>query len=180
MSFFNTLQQYVSSGVASLNISPRRFGPSGNNQDSNKASPPPPPPSAVSPLPQHRHPHLQDRSASLKVVSSPHNQRRSSPSRTGSLKDTVPPPSLSITTAAGQQQSFSSGGGTSASSAATIPPPPLLTRQENAPTASGGGVSGRGGSMKKREPIKIMPTFAMKDAGPRRTSWPQFAITGSG
>lgn len=178
MSFFNTLQQYVSSGVASLNISPRRFTP-----NSQQAVPPPHQP-PVSPNPgqqqqPQRHPHLVDRSSSLKVgTSSPHHQRRLSPARTGSLKETVPSPSVLITSAAGQ--SFPSGGGassSSSSSAAAIPPVLTLRhhhqqQHHNAPSA--------GGSIKKREPIKILPTFATRDGGPRRTSWPQFAITGSG
>lgn len=41
MSFFNSLQQYVTSGVAGLGLSPRRFSLS--RQDSTEPQQPPPP-----------------------------------------------------------------------------------------------------------------------------------------
>lgn len=40
MSFFSSIQQYVTSGVAGLGLSPRKFSLS--RQDSAEAAPPPP------------------------------------------------------------------------------------------------------------------------------------------
>lgn len=202
MSFFNTLQQYVTSGVASLSISPRRFGSRENSTTSedgtstNSASGPPPlkvvqpqpqqnplplspplPPQpgsrspALQRSPHHHHLLLQERSKSLKTGPSLQHQSRLSP-RTGSLKEV---PSLSITAAGPSSNGGNSSGGTSVSSVAAVSgssSPLTLHHHQHGPLGSGTG--------KRREPIKVLPTFAQGDGTTRRTSWPQFAITGSG
>lgn len=184
MSFFNMLQQYVSSGVANLNISPRRFTSSSRENSATSseeaAAPPPlkpaPPPASRTPTmqrssPAHQHQHhlfLQDRSKSLKTVPSLQHQGRLNP-RSGSLKEV---PSLSISPPIGQSSGIGGSGGGGGSSAAVAPSSPQILQHH----ASSGS--------KKREPIKVLPTFALRGIGdggpPRRTSWPQFAITGSG
>ena len=102
MSFFNTLQQYVTNSVASLNISPRRFSVSRENEepvpkvDQPQPPPPPPPLKMSAPSVGNRSPSavhrssahlLQERSKSLKTVSShqPPSPRRAGGGRTASL-----------------------------------------------------------------------------------------------
>ena len=195
MSFFNALQQYVSNSVASLNISPRRFsreneekaGSSGAGDNPILPPPHPPPhpptlsmttkmpvpimsrevgsrsPSAVHRSSAHL---LQERSKSLKAVSSqsqPPSPRRAAGGRTASLKESS---TLSIT----MPTSTNSGGAISPSSSTAA----LTTSvHSSSPVMSPHHTTG-----KRREP-KLLPTFARLE-GTRRTSWPQFAITGSG
>jgi hypothetical protein len=188
MSFFNTLQQYVSNSVASLNISPRRFSrdneeKAGSSGDNPILPPPHPPPLTMkmpvptmsreagsrSPSTVHRSSAhlLQERSKSLKAVSSqsqPPSPRKAVGGRTASLKESS---TLSITvpTASG------SGGGPISPSSSTAPTSAAV--HSSSPVLSPHHTTG-----KRREP-KLLPTFALLE-GTRRTSWPQFAITGSG
>jgi hypothetical protein len=191
MSFFNALQQYVSNSVASLNISPRRFSRENEEKASSSGAgdnpilpPPHPPPLSMttkmpvpimsreagsrSPSAVHRSSAhlLQERSKSLKAVSSqsqPPSPRRAAGGRTASLKESS---TLSITI----PTSTNSGGAISPSSSTAA----LTTSvHSSSPVMSPHHTTG-----KRREP-KLLPTFARLE-GTRCTSWPQFAITGSG
>lgn len=184
MSFFNTLQQYVSNSVASLNISPRRFSrdneeKAGSSGDNPILPPPHPPPLTMkmpvptmsreagsrSPSTVHRSSAhlLQERSKSLKAVSSqPPSPRRAVGGRTASLKESS---TLSITV-----PTASCSGGPISPSSSTAP---TAAVHSSSPVLSPHHTTG-----KRREP-KLLPTFALVE-GTRRTSWPQFAITGSG
>ena len=181
MSFFNTLQQYVTNSVASLNISPRRFSVSRENEepvpkvDQPQPPPPPPPLKMSAPSVGNRSPSavhrssahlLQERSKSLKTVSShqPPSPRRAGGGRTASLKETS---TLSIAVPTGGAISPSS------STSALTFSPTAATSSSSSPVFHSTTSSG-----KRREP-KLLPTFALRQAT-RRTSWPQFAITGSG
>lgn len=186
MSFFNALQQYVTNSVASLNISPRRFSVSRENEEagsSPKVDPLPqpqpltvtagPPPLKMpvpvgnrSPSAVHRSSAhlLQERSKSLKAVSSsqPPSPRRAGGGRTASLKESS---TLSITVPSGAGALSPSSSTAALTFAHPVPSSPSAFHST---TSSG----------KRREP-KLLPTFALRQ-GSRRTSWPQFAITGSG
>ncbi len=188
MSFFNALQQYVTNSVASLNISPRRFSVSRENEEpgsSPKVDPLPqpqpqpltvtagPPPLKMpvpvgnrSPSTVHRSSAhlLQERSKSLKAVSSsqPPSPRRAGGGRTASLKESS---TLSITVPSGAGALSPSPSTAALTFAHPVPSSPSAFHST---TSSG----------KRREP-KLLPTFALRQAS-RRTSWPQFAITGSG
>ena len=188
MSFFNALQQYVSNSVASLNISPRRFSrdneeKAGSSGDNPILPPPHPPPLTMkmpvptmsreagsrSPSTVHRSSAhlLQERSKSLKAVSSqsqPPSPRRAAGGRTASLKESS---TLSITV-----PTASGGGGPISPSSSTAP---TAAVHSSSPVLSPSLHHTTG---KRREP-KLLPTFALLE-GTRRTSWPQFAITGSG
>lgn len=171
MSFFNTLQQYVTNSVASLNISPRRFSGSRENEESAPDPPPLSAPLKIPVLPSSRSPStvhrssahlLQERSKSLKTVSSQSNspRRTAGAGRAASLKESS---SISIAVPC------ASGG--------AISPSVSNAAINNSPSTSP-STPQHIGTTKRREP-KLLPTFALRN-GPRRTSWPQFAITGSG
>ncbi|KAK4016973.1 hypothetical protein OUZ56_031932 [Daphnia magna] len=187
MSFFNALQQYVTNSVSSLNLSPRRFSreneeKAGSSSSSSSVDPILPPPLTMTKMPMpsvsreagsrspstvHRSSAhlLQERSKSLKAVSSqsqPPSPRRAVGGRTASLKESS---TLSITVPSASGGAISPSSSTAAL-AAIHSPSPLLSPSFH-------HMAG-----KRREP-KLLPTFALLE-GNRRTSWPQFAITGSG
>ncbi|XP_032788446.2 BAI1-associated protein 3 isoform X1 [Daphnia magna] len=185
MSFFNALQQYVTNSVSSLNLSPRRFSRENEEKagsSSSSVDPILPPPLTMTKMPMpsmsreagsrspstvHRSSAhlLQERSKSLKAVSSqsqPPSPRRAVGGRTASLKESS---TLSITVPSASGGAISPSSSTAAL-AAIHSPSPLLSPSFH-------HMAG-----KRREP-KLLPTFALLE-GNRRTSWPQFAITGSG
>ena len=196
MSFFNTLQQYVTNlnnSVANLNISPRRFSLSGRDSfdsaslDGGSGNPPPSQPLSVSPyspnhqqaspapspLPSRAHPQsLSVESANESPCSSP-----KSPIRASSRP-------LAPRSAAHLLQERSK----SLKTAPCPPHSPLSAKKSNARAGSlkegtacsaVGWASHHHSPLQKRKEIKLLPTFARLD-GSRRTAWPQFAITGSG
>lgn len=183
MSFFNTLHQYVSNSVANLNISSRRFSASSRGEsaaaDGTVSMPTTPllstsrenkcsevneasvPPTGAATRRRERplrptgtaHQLLQERSKSLKSGNSSHpNSPHLGSKKSIRTSSLKEVSSLSIATTSNSTGSGSGHHLTSSSSC--------------------------GSPSKKKEP-KLMPSFAVEGAI-RRTSWPQFAITGSG